>query len=82
MLGSEWQHKSKPHGRWHALLPSITAFRELEVVRGGVKDEDLYNDDIARRDVAKPILSSARSNCDAHSQGGPSMEKEDALQDE
>jgi hypothetical protein len=29
MLGSEWQHKPKPHGRWHALLPSITAFREL-----------------------------------------------------
>src|SRR5271163_246902 len=29
MLGSGWQHKPKPHGRWHALLPSITAFREL-----------------------------------------------------
>ena len=53
-----------------------------EVVRGGVRDEDLYNDDMARRDIAKPILSSGRTNCDAHSQGGPSMEKEDVLQDE
>jgi hypothetical protein len=49
---------------------------------GGVRDEDLYNDDMARRDVAKPILSSGRTNCDDHSQGGSSMEKEDVLQDE
>jgi hypothetical protein len=50
-----------------------------EVVRGGIRDEDLYEDEMARKDVAKPILSSGRTSCDTHSQCGPSMEKEDVL---
>jgi len=34
---------------------------------------------MTRRDVAKPILSSGRKNCNTYAQGGCSMEKEDIL---
>jgi hypothetical protein len=39
----------------------------------------VYKDDVARRDVVKPILSSGRTSRGTHPQGGPSMEKEDVL---
>jgi hypothetical protein len=50
-----------------------------EVVRGGVRDEYMYKDDVARRDVAEPILFSGRTGCGTHLQGGSSMEKEAVL---
>src|ERR1700728_1232372 len=50
-----------------------------EVVRGGVRDEYMYKDDVARRDVAEPILFSGRTGCGTHPRGGPSMEKEAVL---
>jgi hypothetical protein len=41
-----------------------------EVVRGGVRDEYMYKDDVAQRDVAEPILFSGRTGCGTHPQDG------------